>query len=451
MSRERIGNRGKAGALLLALAATPAAAQTAPANDGLLPIERIQPVYPFPYNGTTRESVKAVLDRVLAHVEGSTPMHMVGRDGRPLARVRDADAGSHFAPGNYQLVTYEWGVTYSGMMLAGAVTGDRRYTRYAADRINFVAQVAAHYRALNGGRPDSRYVRAMLAPETLDESGGMAAALIKARRAGLATAVVRPQIEVWLDFIANKQFRLADGTLARKRPLPDTLWLDDLYMSVPALAQMGALTGERRWFDDAVRQVLQFSGRMFVPEKGLFMHGWVQGMTVHPAFFWGRANGWAVMTMVELLDVLPADHPGRDEVLAVLRAHAAGLARTQSGTGLWHQLLDRNDSYEETSASAIFAYALARAVNRGWIDRSAYGPVALLAWNGVSTKVNAAGEVEDVCVGTGMGFDPAFYYHRPVHVRAAHGYGPVLLAGAEVIQLLEEPGPRANSGGAITF
>jgi len=62
--------------------------------------------------------------------------------------------------------------------------------------------------------------------------------------------------------------------------------------------------------------------------------------------------------------------------------------------------------------------------------------MAPLAWNAVTTKVSAAGEVEDVCVGTGMGFDPAFYYYRPRHVSAAHGYGPVLLAGAEMIAML---------------
>jgi unsaturated rhamnogalacturonyl hydrolase len=120
-----------------------------------------------------------------------------------------------------------------------------------------------------------------------------------------------------------------------------------------------------------------------------------------------------------------------------LRAHAKGLAEFQSGTGFWHQLLDREDSYLETSATAIYTYALARAINRGWIDATAYAPATLLAWNAVSTKVNARGQVEGTCVGTGMAFDPAFYYYRPVSPYAAHGYGPVLLAGAEVIRLLK--------------
>jgi rhamnogalacturonyl hydrolase YesR len=86
--------------------------------------------------------------------------------------------------------------------------------------------------------------------------------MIKASRAGVA-ANLRPMIDNFVGFISTKEFRLADGTLARNRPQPNTLWLDDLYMGVPALAQMGKLTGERRYTDDAVRQVLQFSRRMF--------------------------------------------------------------------------------------------------------------------------------------------------------------------------------------------
>jgi rhamnogalacturonyl hydrolase YesR len=160
-------------------------------------------------------------------------------------------------------------------------------------------------------------------------------------------------------------------------------------------------------------------------------------MDVHPEFRWARANGWALMTLVELLEVLPEDHAGRAPVLGLLRDHVRGLTARQSGSGFWHQLLDRNDSYLETSATAIYAFAMARAINRGWIDPVAYGPAALLAWHAVTTKVNAQGQVEGTCVGTGMGFEPAFYYHRPTSPFAAHGYGPVLLAGAEMIRLVK--------------
>ena len=110
----------------------------------------------------------------------------------------------------------------------------------------------------------------------------------------------------------------------------------------------------RHWAD-AAAQVLQFARRMFVPEKRLFLHGWVDGMASHPAFHWGRANGWAVMAAVELLSVMPDDHPQHAAVLAIFRAHARGLAACQGGDGLWHQLLDRPDSYPESSASAMLS------------------------------------------------------------------------------------------------
>jgi unsaturated rhamnogalacturonyl hydrolase len=166
------------------------------------------------------------------------------------------------------------------------------------------------------------------------------------------------------------------------------------------------------------------------------MHGWVESMQDHPQFHWGRANGWALLAMCDLLDVLPASHPGRTAVLNQFKEHVKGLAPYQSGSGFWHQLLDKTDSYLETSATAIYSYCILHACNKGWIDPMTYGPMAILAWNAVSTKVSDKGQVEGTCVGTGMAFDPAFYYHRPVNVFAAHGYGPVLLAGAEMIELL---------------
>jgi rhamnogalacturonyl hydrolase YesR len=291
----------------------------------------------------------------------------------------------------------------------------------------------------------------VLLPRALDDAGAMCAALVKAERAGLGNKRLRPWIDNYADWVSNKQFRLKDGTLARNRPLPESLWLDDLYMSVPCLAQMGKLTGERRYYDDAVKQILQFSRRMFVKERGLYMHAWVQGMDPHPVFHWARANGWALMAMAELLEVLPADHPGREQVLAQYRAHAAGIAAAQGHAGLWHQLLDRRESYEETSASAMFVFALAHGINRGWLNALSYGPTVSLGWNAVATRVNAKGQVEGTCVGTGVGWDPMFYMYRPVHVLAAHGYGPVFLAGAEMIELRRKQPDIGMHDGGVQF
>lgn len=343
------------------------------------------------------------------------------------------------------------GVTYAGMLLASETTGDPRYTRYTMERLKFLAGIRPGFVAFEEREPGVRHAfYSLLHPHALDDCGAMTAAMIKAKKLNPGLDL-DPLITNAIDYISNKEFRLKDGTLARNRPLPNTIWLDDLFMSVPALAQMGAYNGDRKYFDDAVKQVLQFSRRMFNYEKGLFMHGWVQEMKEHPQFHWARANGWALMSMVELLEVLPADHPGYGDVLDLLRRHIRGLANTQSSEGFWHQLLDRPDAYLETSATAIYTYSIARAINRGYVDGQVYCPMVCLAWNAVATKVNEHGQVEGTCVGTGMGFDPAFYYYRPVNVYAAHGYGPVLLAGAEMISLIKNHDLRINDSALMLY
>ena len=266
-------------------------------------------------------------------------------------------------------------------------------------------------------------------PHALDDAGAMCAAMIKATTSGI-NSDLKPQINTYINWVAKKQYRLPDGTLARNRPQKNALWLDDMYMAIPALSQMGKMTGDKKYFDDAIRQVKSFSKRMFNKEKNIYMHGWVESMETHPEFHWARANGWALLAMTELLDVLPNNYPGRKEVLDQFKSLAKGLASYQSSNGMWHQLLDRNDSYLETSATAIYAYCIAHACNNNWIDPVTYAPMAMLAWNAVTTKINEKGQVEGTCVGTGMAFDPIFYYYRPTNVFAAHGYGPVIYAGA---------------------
>lgn len=417
----------------------------APRNDVNTPLHLLQPDYPVPYGAPDTGSVKTVLDRVFAYLDRTTPANLVNRKtGQTVSDYSRPDTGVTVQAGDFRLTSYEWGVTYAGMLRTYETTGDKKYAEYVRKRQEFLASVTPFFKGLHASYPQmANPLRQVVDPHALDDAGAVAASMIKASRAGISKNL-RPLIDNYLNFVSNKEFRLKDGTLARNRPLPNTLWLDDLYMAVPALAQMGSLTGEQKYFDDAARQVLQFSDRMFNSTKGVYMHGWVEGMNEHPQFHWARANGWALLAMVELLDVLPENHASRSAIIRQLQAHAKGLVSYQSGSGFWHQLLDRPDSYLETSATAIYSYCLAHAINQGWLDRMAYGPAAILAWNAVATKVNSNGQVEGTCVGTGMGFDPAFYYYRPVNVYAAHGYGPVLLAGAEIIYLLKKNTYKLN-------
>ncbi len=429
--------------VIVAVAGTAAAQKKV--NDRTTPLHLLKPDYPVPYGPVTEKDITKVLDRVYNYLDKTTPTGIVdSKTGKSLSEKSTPDKNAVLAKGDFRLISYEWGVTYAGMLAAGEATHDSRFTKYTSDRLQFIANSVPYFRKFAKSFPKQQNpLRSVLAPRALDDAGAMCAAMIKSMRGGV-NHDLRPQIDNYINYISNKQFRLYDGTLARNRPQPHTLWLDDLFMSVPALAQMGKLTGDQKYYDDAVKQILQFSRRMFDHKKDLYMHGWVQGMNVHPEFFWGRANGWALMATVELLDVLPKDHPGRKAILELLREHVKGLAACQSGTGLWHQLLNRNDSYLETSATAIYTYSIAKAINEGWIDAKAYGPMVVLAWNALTTKVNQKGQVEGTCVGTGMAFDPAFYYSRPVNVFAAHGYGPVLLAGAEMIKLVHNHEIKIN-------
>ncbi|GAB3711565.1 glycoside hydrolase family 88 protein [Spirosoma flavus] len=415
-------------------------AQPAKTNDSTTPLHLLKPNYPVPYGQPSVANVTAVLNRIYTYLDANTPTQLIDKETKKdITASATFNPNAIFKPGDFRLISYEWGVTYMGMLLATEATGDARYADYTNKRLKFIADHVPYFRGQVQADPHANTpMRSVMAPHALDDAGAMCAAMIKASRAGGVKAELRPLIDHYVDYIQNKEFRLSDGTLARNRPQPNTLWLDDLFMSVPALAQMGKLTGERKYYDEAVKQVTQFSKRMFNQQKGLYMHGWVEGMTVHPEFHWARANGWGILTAVELLDVLPEDHPGRPAILDILRAHAKGLASQQSGSGFWHQLLDKHDSYLETSATAIYVYSFARAINKGWLDPLAYAPATLLGWNALATKVTDKGQVEGVCVGTGMGFDPAFYYHRPINPYAAHGYGPALLAGAEVISMLKK-------------
>jgi unsaturated rhamnogalacturonyl hydrolase len=395
--------------------------------------------------GPTEASIREVMNRVHGYLLTATPLRPINGDTGAAVSLDNMPRNVALGRTDMQIATYEWGVTYSGMLRATQVTGDTRYRAYVTSRLTGLARMAAHMRAnyptatfdtFPSSVSGSYSLRRVLFPQNLDDSGSMCAAMIKAHRGGLANGTLRPWIDNFANWVSKRQFRLSDGTFARNQPMPNSVWLDDLYMSVPCLAQMGLLTGDRRYYDDAAKQILQFYSRMFVPENRLWMHGWIQEMSPHPAFHWARANGWALMATVELLTVLPKDHPQRTQLLNILKAHAIGVRRLQAPSGLWHQLLNRPDSYEETSSSAMYVFALARAINSGWLSRETYAPFVLRGWNGVSTQVNAIGQVEGTCIGTGLGWDDTFYFSRPTSVNAAHGYGPIFLAGAEIIALL---------------
>ncbi|MCB0275970.1 MAG: glycoside hydrolase family 88 protein [Calditrichaeota bacterium] len=266
----------------------------------------------------------------------------------------------------------------------------------------------------------------------LDDGGAMGASLLEVFRRD-----PQPRYQTYLNAVAEHirmhQSRLPDGTLVRSFPQRWTLWADDLYMALVFLSRMGEKTGEGRYFDDAAQQVVRFFDYLFDEQKGLMVHNWYSDVNRPGVAFWGRANGWALLAQVALLERLPEDHPRREKLLTLFRKHLLGVARYQGPEGLWHQLLDKTDSYPETSATAMFTYAVARAVRLGFLEPR-YLSIARRGWEGIASRIRPDGQVEGVCTGTVVSDDLVYYYRRPAPLNDVHGIGTVLLAGVEMLQ-----------------
>ena len=380
-------------------------------NDATTPLHLMKPAYKYNYGVMDRKDVKSSIDRILDYLDKTTFAEL-------------DETGKHLRKGDFRLTSYEWGVTYSAMLRAGEVTGDARYTKYAIDRMDFLCKQAPRFiKMKNEGEDIDVLMEQVVSPDALDDCGAICCAMIKAKgiKGNKNDKLWQEQIDRYYDFIAHKEYRYSDGQFARLRPVKNTVWLDDMFMGIPALALHGD-------YDEALRQFRLFREKMWVKEKSLYRHGWTPTESgYHPSFFWGRANGWALLTACELLDVKEDPY-----ILDCFKQHLNGLMALQSSDGAWHQLLDRNDTYLETSCTAIYAYCLAHAINKGWIEAEPYIGQTLLAWNYVAAHITDSGQVEGTCVGTGLAFDPAFYAYRPVNNYAAHGYGPVIWAGAEI-------------------
>lgn len=399
-----------------------------------------QPAAPVRVSPT--ESITEVIDRIYNYLDSCTPYTILDGEGKELTDLSKFDRNTTFARGDFGINTYEWGVTYSGMLLASEVLGDSKYSDYVYERLGALGKIYPYVKNYTIDTGYTTRLNSLQNPKWLDDCGAMTAAMIKATLKDPAKGrEFRGLLDNWFNFVMYKEYRFGDGILARNRPTTNSVWLDDMYMGITPIAYRGRLSQSERgdltqkFYAEAINQVLLFKKYLWIPEKGMYRHGWIEGMSEHPDYHWARCNGWAVLTMCDVLDAVPPTTQGYNEVLETLTTLLRTLASFQSPEGTWHQLIDKTESYLETSASAMFVYGFAHAINKGWLDKTAYQDIAKAGWNGVAKQVNEKGQVENTCTGTGLGWTNTFYEARPVSVFAAHGYGPVLLAGAEMLKL----------------
>ncbi|MGA2916486.1 MAG: glycoside hydrolase family 88 protein [Sedimentisphaerales bacterium] len=224
--------------------------------------------------------------------------------------------------------------------------------------------------------------------------------------------------------------QLADDEWAAPRPDGLTsytrFWTDDMFMVGALQLQAYRALKKDVYLDRGVAQLLAYA-KSLQRQYGLFQH------TMDIPVFWGRANGWAAVALTLTLENMPQEYKKRPEVMAVYKKMMAALQKYQGTNGLWHQVIIDPQSFEETSCTAMFTYAIATGVKNGWLDKS-FRQTAVKGFNGLLQKVKN-GQLSDICVGTGEGKNYDYYLDRPRETGNSHGQAALLWAATAILQL----------------
>ena len=236
--------------------------------------------------------------------------------------------------------------------------------------------------------------------------------------------------------------RTSDGGFHHDTAKHGQLWLDGVYMANPFLVTYGRTFGDTSCYTEAANQVIIYASHLKDEETGLLYHAydedgsedWADNDAHRSHCFWGRSMGWFGMAIVDILDIIPPDHPKRPQLIEILSDLIKGLARFQDAeTGLWYQLVDQPedpDNWLETSCSCMFTYFTARAVEKGYVPAK-YRQMAVRGYQGIlknklSFDAQGSADLKDVTQGTMVRNDCEYYLHRPRRTNDLHGLGAFL-------------------------
>lgn len=242
--------------------------------------------------------------------------------------------------------------------------------------------------------------------------------------------------------------RTHEGAFWHKLIYQHQIWLDGLYMASPFLAEYAVTFNRPELIDDVVNQFIVCAKHTYDVKTGLYYHAWDESKnqrwankeTGQSPNFWGRSIGWWFMALVDVLDYIPAEHPQRPELIKMINGLAETLPKYQDKTGLWYQVLDKGavgGNYLEASASSMFMYGYAKAVNKGYIDKK-YRAVAEKAYNGLMKTLivkNADGTLTltKCCAVAGLGGHPyrdgsfEYYVNERIRDNDAKATGPFIM------------------------
>jgi unsaturated rhamnogalacturonyl hydrolase len=216
----------------------------------------------------------------------------------------------------------------------------------------------------------------------------------------------------------------------------------------PFLAEYGKEFNDSTYAnDETATQLIVYASHLQQP-NGLLRHAfdeakaqsWADKKTGLAPEFWCRADGWFGMATIAVLEVLPANHPKRPQVLSILRNLVSGLAATQDpASGRWFQVMDkgaRSDDWTETSCSSMHTFVISRAVEKGYVDPS-FRAVASRGYQGVLQRISVGSDgrtnLTQICIGTNVG-DYNFYIGRPRATNDFHGLGAFLIMNEQLLR-----------------
>jgi Predicted unsaturated glucuronyl hydrolase involved in regulation of bacterial surface properties, and related proteins len=343
---------------------------------------------------------------------------------------------------NYGRWDYPLGVTMYGLLRTAKELNREDWSKYALSHIHTCTEMYDYslWDRQEYGFPSVNHQLVLM--RMLDNCGSFGSAMLEAylqegddRFRRIADSIV--------DFMLKKLERREDGAffrLSEGEYFDNTMWADDLYMSAPFLTRYAVISGDMEVLNEAARQFLLFRRYLFIEEERIMSHVYDFKYGQATRVPWGRGNGWVLFSLSELLERLPEDHSDRVALLDFFQAMCSGVADLQSSSGLWRQVLNEPDAYEEASCTAMFAYAFARGIRFGWLNNDGdqdYAAAARKAWRGLTENaIDRSGNVHGVCSGSRYSFSPDYYmYDLRTVVNDNHGIGIMMLAGVEISML----------------
>ena len=213
-------------------------------------------------------------------------------------------------------------------------------------------------------------------------------------------------------------------------------WADALFMAPTSFARIGKITGKKVYFDFMDQEFRVTYDTLYSRTDSLFYRDTRYKQMREEngeKVFWGRGNGWVAGGLAIIIDHLPENYPSRNFYTTLFKEMMGKIARLQDERGFWHPSLLDPEAYSmpESSASAFFTYTLFWGINRGYLNREKYLPIALKAWNAIHSVVHVDGKIGFV---QAIGADPKKVDFNDTEV---YGTGAFLLAAVEYMNYLK--------------